>query len=304
MRIIDVLTSPWAIMPEKLYEIQAIYSTHLRGEKIDIKGIEAMLGKPLNNEKKPYQEIDGVAIIDINGIISKRMNMFTQISGGVSSQIAMKDFRQAFDDPEIKAIILLIDSPGGTVDGTEDLANTIYEARQQDVKPIVTFADGLMASAAYWIGAAADRIYISGDTAQVGSIGVVATHIDYSQYEAKIGIKTTEIYAGRYKRITSEYEPLTNEGRQYLQNRVDYYYSIFANTMARFRPEKLQIPEDDGVIPWADGKVFIGNQAIDNGLVDGVSTFDRLIEMLLQDGKTMIIKEKINEETKRRLQWK
>jgi signal peptide peptidase SppA len=304
MRIIDVLTSPWAIMPEKLYEIQAIYSTHLRGEKIDIKGIEAMLGKPLNNEKKPYQEIDGVAIIDINGIISKRMNMFTQISGGVSSQIAMKDFRQAFDDPEIKAIILLIDSPGGTVDGTEDLANTIYEARQQDVKPIVTFADGLMASAAYWIGAAADRIYISGDTAQVGSIGVVATHIDYSQYEAKIGIKTTEIYAGRYKRITSEYEPLTNEGRQYLQNRVDYYYSIFANTMARFRPEKLQIPEDDGVIPWADGKVFIGNQAIDNGLVDGVSTFDRLIEMLSQDGKTMIIKEKINEETKRRLQWK
>lgn len=302
MRILDVLTSPWAIMPEKLGEIQAIYATHLRGEKIDIKGIEAQLNKPLENKQKPYQVVDGVALIELNGVIAKRMNMFTRISGGVSTQIAIKDFRQAFADPEVNSIILVFDSPGGTVDGTEDLANVVYDARQQDTKPIVTFVDGLMASAAYWIGAAADRIYIGNGTAQIGSIGVVATHVDYSQWESKVGIKTTEIYAGKYKRIDSEYAPLSKEGKQYIQDQVDYYYSIFANTMARYRPEKLQIPEDDGVIPWADGKVFIGNQAIEIGLVDGVSTLDRLVEMLSQDGKIMLQKEKIIEETKRRLQ--
>jgi signal peptide peptidase SppA len=302
LKILDILTSPWAIIPEKLGEIQAIYFTHLRGDKIDIKGIEAQLGKPLVNEQKPYQIVNGVALIELNGIIAKRMNMFTQISGGVSTQIAIRDFRQAFADPEVNAVILVIDSPGGTVDGTEELANAVYEARRADTKPIVTYADGLMASAAYWIGAAADRIYINGNTAQVGSIGVVATHIDYSQYEAKIGVKTTEIYAGKYKRINSEYAPLTKEGKQYIQDQVDYFYSIFANTMARYRPEKLQIPADDGAIPWADGKVFIGQQAIENGLVDGVKSLEELISMLSQGGKAMIFREQINEETERRIQ--
>jgi signal peptide peptidase SppA len=301
LKILDVLTSPWAILPEKLAEIQAIYSVHLRGEKIDIKGIEAQIGKPLNNEQKPYQVIDNVAIIELNGIMAKRMNLLMQISGGFSSQIAMRDFKQAFADPEVSAVILAVDSPGGTVDGTEELANAVFEARQQDTKPVITYADGLMASAAYWIGAASDRIYINGETAQIGSIGVVATHVDYSQWEAKEGIKTTEIFAGKYKRINSEYEPLSKEGKQYMQDTVDYFYSIFANTMTRYRPGKLAITED-GALPWADGKVFIGQQAIENGLVDGVKSLDELIMQLSQEGKTMLMQEKIKEDMERRLQ--
>lgn len=301
MRILDILTSPWAILPEKLREIQEIYSVHLRGDKIDIKGIEAQLGKPLNNEQKPYQVIDGVAIIELNGVMAKKMNLIMQISGGFSSQLAMRDFKQAFNDPEVSSIILAVDSPGGTVDGTEELASAVYEARQKDIKPIVTYADGLMASALYWVGAAADRIYINGGTATIGSIGVVATHVDYSEQEKMEGIKTTEIFAGKYKRINTEYAPLTKEGRAYMQERVDYFYSIFANTMTRFRPNKLAIT-DDGEISWADGKVFIGQQAIDNGLVDGVKPLEELIRQLSQEGKTMIQQEKIKEDMERRLQ--
>jgi len=300
VKVIDILTSPWAILPEKLREIQEIYSVHLRGDKIDIKGIEAKLGQPLNNEQKPYQVVDGVALIELNGIIAKRMNLFTQISGGVSTQITMRDFQQAFADPEVSAIILAIDSPGGTVDGTEELANAIYDARTQDTKPIITYCDGSLCSGAYWIGAAADRIYISGSTQQVGSVGVVATHIDYSKQEEKEGIKTTEIFAGKYKRIASEYAPLTKEGRAYMQDRVDYFYSIFANTMTKYRPGKLAI-SDDGVLPWAEGRVFIGQQAIDNGLTDGAKSLDELIRQLSQEGKAMITREQIEEETQRRL---
>ena len=300
MKVIDILTSPWAILPEKLREIQEIYAVHLRGDKIDIKGIEAKLGQPLNNEQKPYQVIDSVALIELNGIIAKRMNIFTQISGGVSTQIATRDFKQASADSEVSAIILAIDSPGGTVDGTEEFASIIYEARQTGTKPIIAYCDGSLCSGAYWIGAAADRIYISGSTQQVGSIGVVATHVDYSEQEKMKGIKTTEIYAGKYKRINTEYAPLSKEGQAYMQDRVDYFYSIFANTMTRYRPGKLAI-SDDGVLPWAEGKVFIGQQAIDNGLVDGVSTLEALISKLSQDGKAMILREQIQEETTRRL---
>ncbi len=185
MKLLDILTSPWAIVPEKLFEIQSIYATHLRGDKIDLSGLESKLGKPLNNEQKSYELDRGVAIIAIDGVIAKKMNMFTRISGGVSTQILQKDFSAAMADPEVKAILLDVDSPGGTVDGTEDLARTIYEARQLGEKPIVAFTDGLMASAAYWIASSADRIYISGETPWVGSIGVVTSHIDYSKYEEK-----------------------------------------------------------------------------------------------------------------------
>ena len=76
MRVIDVLNSPWAIVPDKLQEIQAIYATHLRGEKIDIKGIEAKLGQPLQNKEQGYEVIDGVAVIPVDGVVSKRMNLF------------------------------------------------------------------------------------------------------------------------------------------------------------------------------------------------------------------------------------
>jgi capsid assembly protease len=300
LKVLDILTSPWAIMPEKLAEIQAIYATHLRGDKIDIKGLEAKLGQPFNNEQKPYQVIDGVALIEINGVIAKRMNLFSKISGGVSTQLLKRDFEQAFADPEVRAIILDVDSPGGTVDGTEELANAVYEAVQKEEKPVVTHVDGLMASAAYWIGAAADRIYINGLTAQVGSIGVVVTHVDYSKYEEKQGIKTTEIYAGKYKRIATEYAPLSDEGKQYMQDRVDYIYSMFVNTMARYRSEKLQVPKD-GVISWAEGRVFIGQQAIENGLVDGVSSLEDLITRLSKGGKQMMEQEKVLEQIERRI---
>jgi len=284
MKIIDILTSPWAIMPEKLYEIQEIYSTHLRGEKIDIAAIEAKIGRPLENETKEYDVVNDMAVIPIHGVTAKRANLFTRISGGVSTELAARDIADALNNPDINGILLDIDSPGGTVDGTLELASLIFEGRDQ--KPIVAYSDGLMASAAYWIGSAAEKLYISGDTVQTGSIGVVATHVDYSQYEKRVGIKTTEIYAGKYKRMVSQYKPLSKDGKQLLQDRVDYIYTVFVDAVARNRG----VSSETVLKNMADGRVFIGNQGISAGLVDGVSTLDRLLHTTLpvmQEEKTV-----------------
>ncbi|UCE07798.1 MAG: signal peptide peptidase SppA [bacterium] len=274
MKAIDVLTAPWAIIPEQFFEIREIYSTHLRGEKVDIKEIEAKVRQSLQNEREPYHLINDIAIIPIHGIVAKRMNLFTKISGGVSTQLVGQDIQTALDDSAIKGILLDIDSPGGTVDGTQELANMIFEGRAR--KPIIAFTDGLMASAAYWIGSAADKVYISGDTPHIGSIGVVAAHIDYSAYEKKIGIKTTEIYAGKYKRIASQYKPLSEEGKQTIQDRVDYIYSIFVDQVGRNRG----VSSETVLKNMADGKIFIGRQAITAGLVDGITTFSQAINGL------------------------
>jgi signal peptide peptidase SppA len=273
MKILEILNSPWAIIPETQQEIREIYLTHVRGESIDLKDIETRIGKPLERKEQGYDVIDGVAVIPIEGPIAKRMNLFTQVSGGSSTELIERDFDNALVDSGVKAIVLKIDSPGGQVDGIQELSKLIYENRGK--KPIAAFTNGTMASAAYWIGSAAEKIFISSDTVQIGSIGVATTHSDISRSEDMRGIKTTEIYAGKYKRIASEYRPLTAEGKAYIQDIVDYLYTTFVNDIARNRG----ISTED-VLKMADGKLFIGRQAIYIGLVDGVSTLPLLISKL------------------------
>jgi signal peptide peptidase SppA len=258
MSIIEILNSPWAIVPETLQEICEIYATHLRGEKADVAAIEARIGKPLKNEQPQYSVESGVAIIPIDGVIAKKMNLFSEISGGVSTQMLAQTFQNAIDDPAVHSIVLAIDSPGGTVDGTQNVADLIFGNRGK--KKVVAIASGMMASAAYWIG----------------SIGVVATHIDYSRADDRLGVKVTEISAGKYKRIASQHEPLSEEGRRSIQDQLDHVYSIFVDSVAKHRG----VSSDDVLARMADGRVFLGKNARDAGLVNGVSTMSALVSRL------------------------
>lgn len=277
---LGVITSPWAIEPTKLIEIQAIYSARLHGDKIDIEAIEKRLGRPLANEARSYTIQDGVAVLPIEGVIAKKMNLLTQISGGTSTQLAAQALQDAINDPAVHSIILSIDSPGGTVDGTQSLAASVLAARDSG-KTIVTLANGCMCSAAYWIGSAAQAVYIADGTTTVGSIGVVTSHTDISGAQAAQGLKTTEISAGKYKRIASNYAPLTADGKQSIQDQIDYTYSLFVDAVAKNRG----VSSNTVLRDMADGRVFMGQQAIAAGLVDGTVTMDALITRLNTDRK-------------------
>lgn len=280
MKLLDIMTAPWAITPDKFFEVQEIYLRHVRGQALSADELAGMRAagmiklKPAEGTREPYQNRDGVAVIAIEGVIAKRANLFADISGGASTQLIAAAVRQALEDPTVHALLLNIDSPGGAVDGTQELARTIFAAR--GLKPIVAYSDGMMTSAAYWIGAAADRVYISGDTAVVGSIGVVATHTDYSKLEEARGVKTTEIVAGKFKRIASSYAPLTDIGRATIQEQVDHIYSVFVQDVAAFRGATPETVLKD----MADGRLFLGRQAVTQGLVDGQHTFDGLVSEL------------------------
>lgn len=278
MSLLSVIGGQWAIHPTKLIEIQNIYSDHLSGKRADIAAIESKLGKRLDNSRPAYTVDSGVAVVPINGVIAKKMNLFAEISGGTSSQLTAIALNHAVNNPDVHSIMLSIDSPGGTVDGTQMLADVVRSIRQGG-KPIVTLAGGSMCSAAYWIGSAAAAVYIEDGTTAVGSIGVVTSHTDISGAESARGIKTTEISAGKYKRISSQYGPLSEEGRQTIQDQLDYTYSLFVDAVAVNR----NVPASAVIANMADGKVFIGKQAIDAGLVDGVMTYEALIVKLNQD---------------------
>lgn len=263
MKLLDVLTAPWAILPDKLLEIQNIYATHLRGEKIDLKAVEAQIGKPLQNEPRRYENQNGVGVIRVEGVLARRANLMMRVSGGTSTEMMRSQFREAMNDRDAESILFVIDSPGGTVDGTQEFAEEIYRARGK--KPIKAVALGTVASAAYWIGAAADELYLASDTTVAGSIGVVATHVDVSRAEDRMGIKTTEITAGKYKRISSQYAPLSQEGRAAMQDMVDGIYTAFVQDVAAFRKR----PVDAVLEKMADGRIFLGSKAIEAGLADG-----------------------------------
>lgn len=274
MTLLDLITGAWAIEPDKLREIQAIYATHLRGEKIDIGAIEARLGRPLSSEQQAYTvEPGGVAVLRMSGVIAPKANLFMQVSGGLSTQMATKQLESATVDARVRSTVLAMDTPGGSVIGTPEMATAVHELSK--IKPIVTHSDGVLASAGYWIGSAANAIYISGPTVQVGSIGIVVDRT----FNPNSALREESIVAGRYKRLVKSNEPLSDEARAIVQADVDYVYSLFVDAVAQYRDTTAQQVLDR----MAEGRVFRGQQAIDAGLVDGVSTLDALVESMATD---------------------
>lgn len=284
-RVLDILNSPWAVTEEKLKQLVHIYQHRAAGGSPDLAAVERALEEKAERRGKAeddddaqvrssgrgYQVIDGVAIVEIHDVMSKRMSFMAAMSGGTSTQMVQAAFLRAMDDDKVHCVILDIDSPGGTVDGTQLLADSIRGARGKG-KPIYAVANGQMCSAAYWVGSAADKIYLADETTDIGSIGVVCTHVDASGHDEKEGYKVTEITAGRYKRVVSQHAPLSEAGSKTLQDMVDTIYTIFVRDVALNRNVS-----EEAVLKMAEGRVYMGQAGIDIGLADGFSTLPALI---------------------------
>lgn len=277
MKILDIMNRPWAILDTKLQSMQEVYARYAGGEKVDVEGFKAALGDQPDGADPGYTVQSGVAIIPIEGVIAKRMNLFTWFSGGLSTQILQQTIDAVSKDASVHSAILSIDSPGGEVDGTQLAAKAIAELNK--TKPVIAYIDGLAASAAYWLASQASLIYMADDTTIVGSIGVVTAHTDRSKANEMSGRVVTEITAGKYKRIASSHAPLSVEGRQTIQDQLDQVYSVFVDDVAAGRG----VSTDTALSDMADGKIFIGQQAIDAGLVDGVASIDEIIAQLNAD---------------------
>lgn len=271
----DLLTTPWAITPEKLLELQAIYARHFAGEAADLASIEARLGRPLANDQQEYTlRPGGVALLQVSGVIAPKANMFTRVSGGASASVLQAQVASMRDDPRVVSALIEWDTPGGNVFGIPGLASAIAELAA--AKPTVSISTGMMASAGYWAGSAANAVYISGLTDMLGSLGVLQTH---TYDPRKAAVQTTEITAGRYKRLASDNQPLTAEGRAYIQSQVDEVYRVFVDAVATHRG----VSAEDVLTHMADGRIFIGQQALDAGLADGVMSVEALAEAMATD---------------------
>lgn len=220
---------------------------------------------------RPYntQNGDGVQVIRLHGVVTPRGGG-GWFDFGVSCTAVVRQLREALADDRVTRIVLDIDSPGGDVVGVVELAEEIYKARGE--KRITAVANGTMASAAYWIGSAADEVVVT-PSGMAGSIGVVAVHMDYSEQLAQYGIKPSLIYAGAHKVEGNPYEPLGDEARAEIKRDVDRYYQMFVADVAKHRGVNRSMVQND----FGQGRVMGAKAAVQMGMADRVGTLDDVI---------------------------
>ncbi len=219
----------------------------------------------------------GIATISIKGPLVNSDSPYLQYFGMTGYPEIRAAMLAAAEDPGVTQILLDIDSGGGAVSGVDDTAKLIRLVNDR-VKPVTTFTDGAMCSAAYWLGCSAGEVF-SSKGAIVGSIGVLATHKEYSEAYKKEGIGVTVVRAGKYKALTNSNEKLTEAGKAQLQKIVDASYALFVEHVAAMRDVSPVFADTQ----MADGQEFIGQASVDVGLVDAIKTFDALITDLKGD---------------------
>ena len=261
-----IRAEPWAITRETLETIVAIAER----ENETPQAVAARLGRPLDNAYD-VEVRDGIAIIPVAGPLFRYANLFTMVSGATSYEILARDFARALDDPMVSGILLNIDSPGGEVNGVSELAGMIYEGRKR--KPVRAYVGGLGASGGYWIAAAAEEIVVA-DTAQLGSIGVVAAFEDSRAADEKAGRRRFEIVSSQSpdKRL----DPTTDDGRGKIQARIDALAGIFVDRVAAYRGVTVEKVLAD----FGRGGVLVGADAVAAGLADKVGTFEGILAQM------------------------
>ena len=258
--------TPWAIRPDALEKIISIANrTYSDPQLVSLIKSEQSLSV-INND-----DITDIAVIDVIGPIFTRADLFSDVSGATSIEMLERQLDDALYDDSIRAIVFRIDSPGGEVTGTHELANYIDEACE--LKPIIAYVQGAACSAAYWIASATGRIYAD-KTATLGSIGVVATWTDDSAARAAAGLTDYEVVSSQSpnKRL----DPTRDDGRAELQKQIDGLADIFIDDVAAFR----DVTRDKVMSNFGQGGIFLADEAVMIGMADEVSNFRDVIAKL------------------------
>ena len=245
-------------------------------------GMPSFLVTPVENasklEEQTVTEGQGfapskIAIIEVEGMISNmKSGGFMQATEN-SVSLFTQEMERAAKDPAVKAVVLRVNSPGGTVTASDIMYETVMRFKQQTHKPVVASLQDLAASGAYYISCGTDKI-IAHPTSVVGSIGVIFNTFNIEGTLAKIGAKSEAIKSGPLKDMGSPFRELDPAAREVMQGMVDEYYHRFVSVVTSHRsirdPQTLKLT--------TDGRVFSGTRAVEVGLVDRTGLLNDAID--------------------------
>ena len=251
----NIINNRWMIAEFALKQIASMYGS-----------ASATTPFPLavhSSQRKISSRFNDVVVINVFGVLMKNDSDFLACFSGTSTKLIRLELQTACADDSVKAVVLNIDSPGGTVDGLAELADDIHRMKQ--IKPIVAQVDGMCCSAAYYIASQTDAIFC-GRMDVVGSIGVILMLADTNEMYKNWGVKIIAITTGKYKAAGVDGVEITPEQIEEFQKEVDIFFNDFKSVILRGR-ENLSENELNEI---ADGRVFVGVENITRGLVDGV----------------------------------
>jgi signal peptide peptidase SppA len=271
--------SPWAMLEEKLVEMEAAVRAgqvpELTSEQLlaHARVVAELEEQARAVASRGPRSAGTVAVLTVRGLIGPRYDAEIAYFGGTPLDLLAGRFRVAVADPDVKAIVLDIDSPGGSVIGLQEMADEIFAARAQ--KKIYASVNHMAASAAYWLASQADDVRLS-PSGLVGSIGVFSLHMDMSKALEDLGVKPTLLTTARYKAEAHPYFPLSDEARDFALSQMQEYHESFVKAVARGRGVALKVVREQ----FGEGRMFVAGAAKQRGMVDGIRTYDQVLASL------------------------
>lgn len=258
----------------KTFDIQAIDSRYsgelqLMHRQVSDQDLRIKFEASLDTEQQPekaYKVIDGIGLYTISGPLLSDGDAYSRWLGYADYPTIRNDVLTMGADPDVKEILLLVKSPGGSVYGISNAALAIKNVDK--TKPVFVYSEKTAASGAYWLAAPARKIFCAPEAA-AGSIGVIVTHFSYEQYLEKEGIKVTIVKSDELKATGGPYQDLTDKEVAHIQDEVDQYDQLFKAHVAENRPQ-VQLHN-------MQAQTFIGQEAVRMGLADAVMSFDDVI---------------------------
>ena len=258
---------PWAIMPEKFDEMREFLAAKRSGVMWSTDEIQARIGdRPTARATDPGS---AVAVLDLFGVMSQRLSMMEDISGGMSTERVGKAFDSAVADDAVKHIVLNIDSPGGSVFGTGELFDKIFAAR--GIKPITSVINSTAGSGAFWVSVAADEVVITPGGWQ-GSHGVIWEHHDTTGMDEQDGVTRTFITAGEFKG-EGRGGPLTDSEKDGRQILVDKMFAKFTAGLAAGRG----VSTETVLANFGRGRMLLAQDAVNANMADRIGTLDSVL---------------------------
>jgi protease-4 len=223
-------------------------------------GISLLISSLISQSPKTdiFTKKDGVGIIELKGLI-------------VSSEQILKHLTELRNSPNVKSIVLRIDSPGGAVGASQEIYTEVK--RTSEVKPVVASMGSMGASGGYYAALGADNIIANPGT-MTGSIGVIVKFPNLESLFEKIGYKSEVIKSGPLKDVGASNRPLSDEERNLMQDLIDNVYTQFVRDIAASR----SMPEET-IYDLADGRIYSGEQALEVGLIDSLGNFTDAIAL-------------------------
>lgn len=275
-----VYTEPWAIEPRRGAVLARVVQRRATGVRLTNQEIQEAVGEEraeMNARLVATQRVNaaraGVAVVPIFGVLVHR-GALDNSSGMTSLELVHAKLRAAVADPDVQTILLDVDSPGGEVAGTPELAEFIRGIE----KPVVACANSMACSAAFWIATAADELVVT-PSGEVGSVGVLMIHEDDTEQLAAEGITRTVIAEPEHK--GELWSALTPEAKEWLEQRARAIYGDFVNALARNRGVSAATVREK----FGGGRIVSARDALAAAMVDRVATFEATLERLLAGGR-------------------